>query len=122
MNLYLETIKCLKEHNKTWDDVEFITSDYNPKLHRYESCDSDSKIYKLDPLIFILLAKNTNYDDGYGCVEINPSLCIVGKDWWMTRDSYDGSEWWSFHTKPQLSDKVITIDAPEEFKNILESA
>jgi hypothetical protein len=121
MNLYIETDEILKEYNKTWDDIEFISVSYNPEKHEFSYDDKDNKTYKLDLLMFILLAKNTNYDDGYGCVEINPSLCIVGKDWWITRDAYDGSEWWNFHTKPSLPETIISVDDLDKFKNLLES-
>ena len=41
-----------------------------------------------------------DYDDGFGGTEIPDELIIVGKDWWMERHEYDGSEWWEFKEMP----------------------
>lgn len=49
---------------------------------------------------FIELSSTFNYDSGYGSAKVAESLEIVGKDWWLERSEYDGSEWWSFRTKP----------------------
>jgi hypothetical protein len=27
-------------------------------------------------------------------------IIVVGKDWWLERHEYDGSEWWEFKTMP----------------------
>ncbi len=40
------------------------------------------------------------YDDGYGAIEVNETLIIVGDNWWLERHEYDGSEWWKFKTLP----------------------
>lgn len=40
------------------------------------------------------------YNAGYGGVEVNMNLVIVGDDWWLERGEYDGSEWWEFKTIP----------------------
>lgn len=35
---------------------------------------------------------------------------VVGKDFWLERGEYDGSEWWSFKTTPQCeSDKFTKL-------------
>lgn len=49
---------------------------------------------------FAALAKDVNYDSGYGGNEILGTLKIVGCDWWLERGEYDGSEWWEFKTMP----------------------
>ena len=41
------------------------------------------------------------YDESFGSNEINLNLKVVGKDWWLERHEYDGSEWWEFKTMPK---------------------
>ncbi len=52
---------------------------------------------------FADIAKKVYYDSGYGSQEIDPSLRVVGIDWWLERAEYDGSEWWKFCTMPLRS-------------------
>ena len=47
------------------------------------------------------------YDAGYGAPEINYNLLVVGKDWWLERGEYDGSEWWDFKTMPKKPEKKL---------------
>ncbi len=49
---------------------------------------------------FVSLA-NVEYSCGYGCAEIARDLIIVGKDFWLERGEYDGSEWWEFKRMPE---------------------
>lgn len=60
-------------------------------------------------------ASNFEYDDGYGTQEIDPSLKVVGKDWWLERDEYDGAEGWEFKTFPEIPE----IKALPKKSNIL---
>ena len=39
------------------------------------------------------------YSNSFGCVWVPFSLKIVGEDWWLERNEYDGSEWWEFKQK-----------------------
>lgn len=32
-------------------------------------------------------------------------LVIVGKDFWLSREEYDGSEWWEEHSKHSIPKK-----------------
>ena len=103
-NLYEELISILTEYNKTLDDIEFISMDTS-------SVYSKTNLVEISKDNFIEVAKRTNYDDdGYGGVEIPKSLKIVGKDWWLERHEYDGSEWFEFKTMPERPDKIETID------------
>jgi hypothetical protein len=45
---------------------------------------------------------NFNYNTGYGMGIISPKIKVVGTDWWLERSEYDGSEWWSYKSKPQI--------------------
>ena len=66
---------------------------------------SDIK-YCIDWHDFILLA-NFEYNSGYGGAEIPSDLIVVGKDFYMTRGEYDGSEWWDYHTQPVKPENSI---------------
>ena len=98
MNFKQETLEELKEHNLTWNDVEFIqTNDFCIK-------DKDKFLEQMD----------FEYDDGYGSEYIPTDLVIVGKDWWLERHTYDGSEWWEFKRLPIKKAKVCNA----KFKNV----
>lgn len=83
MNLLEETTKTLKGYNKTFDDVEWIGNDY----------------FYINKEVFLKQA-DRSYDNGYGGAEVNGNLKIVGKDFWLERHEYDGSEWWEYKTMP----------------------
>lgn len=96
MNLYTELVEKLKEYGKTVDDIEFV-------------CGED---FYVDIQEFLKLAKRTNYDSGFGAQEIACDLMVVGKDWWLERHEYDGSEWFEFKqmpVKPNESKPIRTL-------------
>lgn len=82
-NLLDETIEVLTYFMKSLDDVIWIGDD------KGEYTIEDFKKYA-----------NKLYDNGYGSQQVEPSLLIVGDDWWLERAEYDGSEWWEFKLKP----------------------
>ena len=84
-NLREETLRVLREHDKTIEDIRFI-------------CSCDINI----PIDMFFIKADKMYDDGYGGVEVDQSLMIVGDDWWLERGEYDGSEWWEFKIMPQM--------------------
>lgn len=84
VNLYKEIINELKYHNKTIEDVKYISI--------------DTRAVDIDA--FLEVAKITDYDAGYGGIEVNDTLMIIGEDWWFERDEYDGSEWFSYKEYP----------------------
>lgn len=94
INFLKETINQLEFHNKTFDDVIWIGND------EYEISKED----------FMKLA-DIYYDNGYGGAEIAEDLYIVGTDWWLERDEYDGSEWWEYKTLPTRSENPKKIEA-----------
>lgn len=84
-NLLQETVEVLGRHGKTYDDVCFVLCKgcaFTPEAAR--------------PMLDFC------YDQGYGGVEVEESLKIVGKDFWLERHEYDGSEWYEFKQLPQL--------------------
>lgn len=91
-NLKQETIEILNENGKTVDDILWIGV-------------RDKKING-NPLD-ILENFDFVYDAGYGANEINLSLLVVGKDFWLERCEYDGLEWWEFKTLPQEPKETV---------------
>lgn len=86
------------EHGKTIDDIKWI---------------GDSSGKRTTDVKKFFNSIDFDYDNGFGCAEINESLVIVGNNWWLERGEYDGSEWWEFKTVPKLSRKAIVVE-PEE--------
>ena len=86
-NLLDETINILSENGKTKNDIKWIGNSI--------------KFINWDD--FKLIA-NRKYDDGFGWAEISEELLIVGDDFWLERNEYDGSEWWEFKTIPTKPD------------------
>ena len=94
MNLLNETIEKLKEHNLSPKDVLWV----------------GSRSVKTSWDNFAQIA-NVEYDEGFGAAKVATDLLIVGKDWWLEREEYDGAEWWSFRTPPREPEKKEHIGA-----------
>lgn len=90
-NLLQETIKILNDCGKTEDDVLWVGCCEN-----WASGRPDVK----NTWEWFKSKADFEYDDGYGHEEINMSLVVVGKDFWLERNNYDGSEWWEFKQMP----------------------
>lgn len=88
MNLLQETKDALVAHGKRPVDVMWVGD-----------CDGT---HSLDWDGFCKLA-DVDYDNGFGAQEVAKDLVVVGVDWWLSRSEYDGSEWWSFESKPVLA-------------------
>ena len=101
MNLLKETLKILKENKKEQKDILWCGS----KEFGYFSFEEFKKI------------SNEEYDDGFGGQEVVTDILIVGKDFWLERHEYDGSEWWEFKSIPKkpkkqnIPKKVISKDS-----------
>jgi hypothetical protein len=103
VNLLQETIDFLKTYKKSPTDILWI---------------GDKNFYT-NWVNFAEIAEYTNYDNGFGSNEIPMDLVVVGKDFWLSRYEYDGSEHWVFNTLPKRpikEDKLIKfIDRTKEF-------
>lgn len=56
--------------------------------------------------------KDLEYDSGYGAQEIAYDLVVVGDNWWLEREDYDGAENWVYEKYPKITsgkgfDKII---------------
>ena len=91
MNLLNETRDILLSNNKTFDDVIFS---------------GDRTTHTKMTVKDFLEHANVEYNGGYGIEEINTKLILVGKDFWLERHEYDGSEWWEYKSMPNINDFV----------------
>lgn len=91
-NLYQETIDKLECNNKTIKDVKYVK--YNGDW--YTTIDQ-----------FLEVAKDIYYEKGYGCVYINETIIIVGFNWWLERNEYDGAEWWEYKEMPHRENATL---------------
>lgn len=87
-NLLQETIEILNTNNLKLSDIDYI-SNYENGNYLEWSVEQ-----------FIKEANEINYDGGYGITKICTTLKIIGKDWWLERNEYDGAEWWEFKKFP----------------------
>jgi hypothetical protein len=85
-NLLEETVSVLDSFGLTRHDVQWCGS-------------FDGKFF-FDWEQFATLA-NREYYAGYGGQEVARDLVIVGTDWWLSREDYDGKEWWRFNKMPE---------------------
>jgi len=95
MNLLNETLETLEENGKQEKDVLWV-GDYE----LYFSWKSFKEV------------ANKEYDSGFGGEEVNSELVVIGKDWWLERHEYDGSEWWEFKELP-MKPKKLSISPKE---------
>lgn len=99
INFLEETLDMLKDCGKTEDDVLWVgccedwASGYPDVKNTWEWFKSKA---------------NFEYDNGYGRAKISSSLVVVGKDFWIERHKYGGSEWWEY--KRMLTEPLETKD------------
>lgn len=98
-NLKIETLEILSKHNKTENDVKFVIIN-NDKYCTFEE--------------YLVIADKIDYDSSFGIEKISNQLYVVGDNWWLSRDSYDGSEWWDFNIKPLKPENKIEILTKED--------
>jgi len=84
MNLLKETIEELEEHKKTLDDVLWVgTQKEYMNIETFKSL------------------SDVEYDAGYGSAQVATDLVVVGKNFFLERWEYDGSEGWSYKSFPK---------------------
>ena len=94
MNLLKETIETIEKNGKKTTEILWVGNE----THRTD-WDNYFKI------------ADTEYDSGFGSPEVAQDLLIVGKDWWLERREYDGSEWWEYKEIPKEPERIISLNA-----------
>ena len=46
-----------------------------------------------------------NYDNGFGTQELYGTIWLSNGDW-ISREEYDGSEWWEYNTCPEIPNEL----------------
>ena len=96
MNFQRETLEAIERSRHTIEDVMFIGS-------------SDGK-YRMTMDKFLQVS-DFEYDDGYGSPKIAQDLIIYFKDkTYITREEYDGSEWWQINNVNVYSEDDDYVD------------
>ena len=103
VNFKKEILDVLKTNNKTTKDIEWLG---------FNGCVIENDIEN-----FLSLA-DIEHEVGFGCPTIDDSFLIVGKDWWIEVDDYDGYQDLVFRTKPSKPDKTIRVDKSRKFLNL----
>lgn len=101
INFKTETLAILEDNGKTINDVVWAGN------WEFEI-----------PLDLFWNLADFVYDDGYGAENVAKDLLLVGKDFWLERNTYDGSEWWeykSFPSRPQATREVDRIHYEAEY-------
>ena len=98
-NLYKETMAELELFGKTINDIEWV------------GIEPDTEI----PLATFIDIADNEYDSDYGTPEVNSGLIVVGKDWWLERNEYDGAEWWDFKALPKRPSKIEEVKREDIF-------
>jgi len=91
INLLKETIEALSRHEKTPEDVLWVGN-----FEEWETWENFAN------------SANFEYDSESEIVEIDTTLKIVGDDWWLEREEYEGSEWWEFKTLPTQPEEEVS--------------
>jgi hypothetical protein len=96
MNLLAETIEVLEKHGKTGKDVLWVGS---PDIET--TWDNFVKVADVE------------YDNGFGSPQVAEDLIIFGKDFWLERREYDGSEWWKYVSRnepaPRQKREIVAL-------------
>ena len=109
VNLLKETIEDLKANGRTEADVLWVGRNYID----YKNYPNRVYVpYKSTWEDFCSKA-DFFYDAGYGSPEIPMDLIVVGKDFWLERHEYDGSEWWEFKTMPVEPEETRELELIE---------
>lgn len=96
VNLLKETLKIIENNGKNVDEIKFVRCKWgewtNTRVVYYEHYMSWEDFVE---------QADRRYDEGYGVTIVKDDLQIVGKNWWLERHEYDGSEWWEFKSLPK---------------------
>lgn len=101
-NLLNETEEELATYGLTWDDVKFVRA--------HGCCFTD-----IDQIRSMM---DFNYNADYGMREVDLSLVVVGDNWWLERETFDGAEWWELGTMPTRPEQQASSYPNDTFRSM----
>lgn len=109
INLLKETEYALRQHIKSSKAIKYI-------------CNAEGYIKIAD---FFTQAWKTNYDNRSGRMVIDPTIKLVGGNWWLERKQEGDLEGWVFRRRPfkpglqvQALDLTLYNDRGEKFDHM----
>ena len=118
-NVLRELTQVLKEYDMEMSDVKCFEIVYDQQfgydenaeiftMYAYDTNHPKPALYDEHLEATIQDMNNCNYDEGYGAQKLFGTVWLKNGDW-MTRGEYDGSEWWEYHTMPDIP-KHLMLD------------
>lgn len=99
INLLAETIADINDAGKSTGDVLWVGTNDGKLRSTWNE--------------FAAIA-DYDYDNGFGCQEVNCSLVIVFNDFtWLSRVEYDGAENWAYRHVPKLDAESNKLQAED---------
>ena len=96
-NLLYAAEIVLKSHKKSLKDILWVGGF---TLDEYHFPKEKVRITLED----FMTKANEAYSCGYSKEEINIGLILVGKDFWLERQTYDSIVWWKYQEIPKIED------------------
>lgn len=102
-NLLQETLEELESLDKeiSWARIQ---CDYDVELPKEQIILAPN--HSQEELENFFRSLNFNYDSGYGGQHVFGWIVFTDKTW-LSREEYDGSEWWQFNKCPQFENEHI---------------
>lgn len=104
-NLFDETEKVLSNLSYTWEDIDWIGGrDFEISIENFRE-----------------IARDTDYDSGYGSQKVASDLVIIMKDaTWFERNEYDGAEHWVYvyiPPRPACTQHIFALSTEQGIKH-----
>ena len=89
----------LKQNGVSWEAIEYICAN-----------DEEDRTFLVDKKAFEKTIKDYDTSDyEYFCLITGMDFFFVGKDWWVTLETYDGQSFLYFHKRPEKPKKTLDI-------------
>ena len=96
MNALAELKSDLKAIGKTYEDIKAFRFALLNDIYKVDTLLKGTTFTKqLEPVLDI------EYDDGFGFQKVFGTILFTDNTW-LSREEYDGSEWWEFNSPPPI--------------------
>ena len=106
MNAKAELCSILENYGVTIKCAQITADPYFNDENTVKPC-SLKVGHTIEELMTFLETLNITYDNGYGGQNLFGTVWLTNNDW-LTRDEYDGNEWWEYHTIPGIPTSLLS--------------